>query len=215
MYMQARYYDPVIGRFYSNDPVGYVARNPVHSFNRYSYVSNNPYKYVDPDGREIKSKREDVIRDDGKKITETKIEFTGVLIDRTGTLSNDQLSGLASQMKTQVESSFSGSSTDASWSANATIDVGSANTPLNGRHEINIQDSSAFPNDRALGSQQGSKINLKNTLTTTQFNRTSAHEFGHAAGLSHMTGGLMLQSRISSSLEISKTQIDIVNIKNQ
>jgi len=52
--MQARYYDPVIGRFYSNDPVGYVARNPVHSFNRYSYVSNNPYKYVDLDGREVK-----------------------------------------------------------------------------------------------------------------------------------------------------------------
>ncbi|GHB58824.1 hypothetical protein GCM10008107_04860 [Psychrosphaera saromensis] len=52
--MQARYYDPVIGRFYSNDPVGYVDRNPVNSFNRYSYASNNPYKYVDPDGREVK-----------------------------------------------------------------------------------------------------------------------------------------------------------------
>ncbi|WP_417690542.1 RHS repeat-associated core domain-containing protein [Pseudidiomarina sp.] len=51
-YMQARYYDPVIGRFYSNDPVGYVTRNPVFSFNRYSYVSNNPYKYVDPNGEE-------------------------------------------------------------------------------------------------------------------------------------------------------------------
>jgi len=51
--MQARYYDPVIGRFYSNDPVGYVASNPVMSFNRYLYVNNNPYKYVDPDGREI------------------------------------------------------------------------------------------------------------------------------------------------------------------
>jgi len=50
--MQTRYYDPVIGRFYSNDPVGYVARNPVFSFNRYSYISNNPYKYIDPNGEE-------------------------------------------------------------------------------------------------------------------------------------------------------------------
>jgi RHS repeat-associated protein len=50
-YMQARYYDPVIGRFMSNDPVGWVANNPVYSFNRYSYTNNNPYKYVDPDGR--------------------------------------------------------------------------------------------------------------------------------------------------------------------
>jgi len=48
--MQARYYDPVIGRFYSNDPVGYIAENPVMSFNRYMYVNNNPYKYTDPDG---------------------------------------------------------------------------------------------------------------------------------------------------------------------
>ncbi len=48
-YMQARYYDPVIGRFYSNDPVGFIPSNPM-SFNRYLYVNNNPYKYTDPDG---------------------------------------------------------------------------------------------------------------------------------------------------------------------
>ena len=48
--MQARYYDPVIGRFYSNDPVGYVTSN-VHSFGRYTYANNNPYKYIDPDGK--------------------------------------------------------------------------------------------------------------------------------------------------------------------
>ncbi|MCG7556405.1 RHS repeat-associated core domain-containing protein [Pseudoalteromonas sp. Of11M-6] len=46
--MQARYYDPVIGRFYSNDPVGF---RDIHSFNRYAYANNNPYKYTDPDGR--------------------------------------------------------------------------------------------------------------------------------------------------------------------
>jgi RHS repeat-associated protein len=46
-YMQARYYDPVIGRFYSNDPVGF---SNVHNFNRYAYANNNPYKYTDPDG---------------------------------------------------------------------------------------------------------------------------------------------------------------------
>ncbi|WP_444996926.1 RHS repeat-associated core domain-containing protein [Aliikangiella sp. IMCC44359] len=46
-YMQARYYDPLIGRFYSNDPVGF---DNVHNFNRYTYGNNNPYKYVDPDG---------------------------------------------------------------------------------------------------------------------------------------------------------------------
>jgi len=50
-YMQQRYYDPEIGRFYSNDPVGFNAAN-LMMFNRYAYANNNPYKFVDPDGRE-------------------------------------------------------------------------------------------------------------------------------------------------------------------
>ena len=49
-YMGARYYIPLIGRFTSVDPQGIVPENP-HSFNRYAYANNNPYKYVDPDGR--------------------------------------------------------------------------------------------------------------------------------------------------------------------
>ncbi|WDE06105.1 RHS repeat-associated core domain-containing protein [Thalassomonas viridans] len=49
-YMQARYYDPAIGRFYSNDPVSWSPESPIHSFGRYTYVNNNPYKYKDPNG---------------------------------------------------------------------------------------------------------------------------------------------------------------------
>ncbi|MCO7227522.1 RHS repeat-associated core domain-containing protein [Pleionea sp. CnH1-48] len=49
-YMQARYYDAEIGRFYSIDPVDFRLDN-LQSFNRYAYANNNPYKYVDPDGR--------------------------------------------------------------------------------------------------------------------------------------------------------------------
>jgi RHS repeat-associated protein len=49
-YMQQRYYDPVAGRFLSIDPVVTDA-NTGGSFNRFSYANNNPYKYIDPDGR--------------------------------------------------------------------------------------------------------------------------------------------------------------------
>ncbi|MGH8049964.1 MAG: RHS repeat-associated core domain-containing protein [Arenimonas sp.] len=45
-----RYYDPVIGRFLSVDPVE-TNPNTGGSFNRYKYASNNPYKFIDPDGR--------------------------------------------------------------------------------------------------------------------------------------------------------------------
>lgn len=52
-YFGARYYDPHLGRFVSVDPVGFNESNPM-SFNRYAYANNNPYKYVDPDGREVR-----------------------------------------------------------------------------------------------------------------------------------------------------------------
>ena len=48
-YMGARYYDPVVGRFMATDPKGFTADN-LHSFNRYAYANNNPYKFIDPDG---------------------------------------------------------------------------------------------------------------------------------------------------------------------
>jgi RHS repeat-associated protein len=50
VYMQQRYYDPVAGRFLSVDPVVTDA-NSGKTFNRFSYAANNPYKYIDPDGR--------------------------------------------------------------------------------------------------------------------------------------------------------------------
>lgn len=53
-YMQARYYDPVIGRFLSVDPVGFVGSggNPGY-FNRYAYTMNDPVNMIDPDGMQV------------------------------------------------------------------------------------------------------------------------------------------------------------------
>jgi|GEM_PF-1610345 len=45
----ARMYDPVIGRFMGVDAVGFSEGN-LHSFNRYAYANNNPYRFVDPSG---------------------------------------------------------------------------------------------------------------------------------------------------------------------
>ncbi|MEL7130725.1 MAG: RHS repeat-associated core domain-containing protein, partial [Pseudomonadota bacterium] len=49
-YMQARYYDPVIGRFLSPDPVGFAEGGVAH-FNAYAYTANDPVNNIDPDGR--------------------------------------------------------------------------------------------------------------------------------------------------------------------
>jgi RHS repeat-associated protein len=48
VYMQARYYDPAIGRFISVDPHG--IEPGLVGFSRYAYGRNNPVFYIDPDG---------------------------------------------------------------------------------------------------------------------------------------------------------------------
>jgi RHS repeat-associated protein len=49
IHMNGRVYDPVLGRFLSPDPV-VQAPYDAQSWNRYSYVRNNPLRYTDPSG---------------------------------------------------------------------------------------------------------------------------------------------------------------------
>lgn len=51
VYMQARYYDPTVGRFMSADPLSSTDAKP-NAFGRYGYASNNPVLNIDPDGRD-------------------------------------------------------------------------------------------------------------------------------------------------------------------
>jgi RHS repeat-associated protein len=44
-YYRARYYDPVLGRFVSEDPIGFLGGS-----NFYRYVSNDPSDLIDPFG---------------------------------------------------------------------------------------------------------------------------------------------------------------------
>lgn len=48
-YMHARYYNPESARFLATDPVLGNPADP-QTWNRYSYVTNNPLRYVDPNG---------------------------------------------------------------------------------------------------------------------------------------------------------------------
>ena len=52
VHMNARIYDPVLGRFLSPDTYVQFEYN-MQSYNRYSYVINNPMRYTDPSGNFI------------------------------------------------------------------------------------------------------------------------------------------------------------------
>ena len=52
IHMNGRVYDPLLGRFLSADRFVQAPRN-TQSFNRYSYVVNNPLSYTDPSGFEF------------------------------------------------------------------------------------------------------------------------------------------------------------------
>jgi RHS repeat-associated protein len=58
-YMQARFYDPLVGRFLSTDPIYFSDQNPF-TFNRYAYANNNPYRYIDPLGLQTKDQAGDM-----------------------------------------------------------------------------------------------------------------------------------------------------------
>jgi hypothetical protein len=50
-YNRARWYDPNLGRFISEDPIEFGGRD----INWYSYVFNNPFSYFDPEGKQSRA----------------------------------------------------------------------------------------------------------------------------------------------------------------
>jgi uncharacterized protein RhaS with RHS repeats len=107
--MQARYYDPLLARFYSNDPIGF---RDIHSFNRYAYANNNPYKYIDPDGRvttDAQQLRNNGVNNAGVASAmaaqgEVIAETTGIndAIDAVQNLTNGDVLGAASSVAMAV-----------------------------------------------------------------------------------------------------------------
>ncbi|UFJ40473.1 hypothetical protein LOK74_20960 [Brevibacillus humidisoli] len=51
-YLRARYYDPSVGRFITEDTYKGQVDNPL-SLNRYTYGHNNPLRFIDPSGHSI------------------------------------------------------------------------------------------------------------------------------------------------------------------
>ena len=73
-FYNARYYDPVLGRFIQPDTIVPNPGNPA-SLNRYAYVMNNPLRYTDPTGHI----EEDEV-DEAVKLIQQLKELYGILV---------------------------------------------------------------------------------------------------------------------------------------
>jgi len=87
IHMNARLYDPTIGRFLSADTYIQAAYD-TQSYNRYSYVRNNPLKYVDPSGHfwGIGGKIKREYRRFERRVSDHADEITGVIMMVAGAL---------------------------------------------------------------------------------------------------------------------------------
>jgi RHS repeat-associated protein len=86
-YLEARYYDPLIGRFISPDTVLPDGGVDFQSLNRYAYASNNPASFTDPSGHwSLKRAFKDVVKVVKKvyKAGEAAVRATGRAVRNTG-----------------------------------------------------------------------------------------------------------------------------------
>jgi len=103
-YMHARYCSPLLGRFLSADPVLGRPETP-QSWNRYTYVVNNPLKYVDPTGEamtggQIADELEGGIdRLEGNLSSQLPANATGILLDTLFGAGADFSRGLADVLR--------------------------------------------------------------------------------------------------------------------
>jgi len=77
------YYDPELGRFIQPDTVIPDLSNP-QSYNRYSYVLNNPLRYTDPSGHQTTPAEAEPERESKEKLTAKSVNLrTSILVANT------------------------------------------------------------------------------------------------------------------------------------
>ena len=126
-FYKARYYNPALGRFIQPDSIVQDPTDP-QSYNRYSYVRNNPLKYIDPSGHEfeqfhftdddtgkpLKEERE-------KKFNEIKNEAYENAVE-TGVIDPTTSGGLAGNTTNANRNDYLGAAESSRYSANFYFD---------------------------------------------------------------------------------------------
>lgn len=205
----ARFMDPSMVRFTTVDPLA----EKYYSISPYAYVGNNPMNATDPRGDSIWFTIDNNV---------ATMHVTAKLINRSS--DNINMNRAANDIAEGIATSFSGSFTvdGKSYSLQTDIQLNVANSMgdvADSDHLFVLSDKSDKPiieGSRGATNQPGGKVIsilasdyandnwFSNTLSHNN-TRSAVHELGHAAGLSHESGGgdvrnLMTQSRAGTSL---------------
>jgi RHS repeat-associated protein len=190
-----RYLNAALGRWLNPDPL----RENGGGSNPYAYVNQNPLKYEDPDGAEIKVTR---TIDTKTKTVSYRIHLKAAFIDAQQTkFSQQQLAQITHKLKCQIAASFTGSAVDKQrigktvekwnfkWSTTTDIRlVDDWSEIKKDEHVFRIVER--LPGARGETRNGGMLISLRGDIFNSKPGErtaegTGAHEFGHASGLSH------------------------------
>jgi RHS repeat-associated protein len=175
----ARFYDPVLGRWHSVDPMA----EKYFSFSPYEYVGGNPILRMDPDGMDW-----DVTKDENGNI---HFNVT-VQVKNTAGIPQEEVESLMNSIKSSFESTFQGTSEDGTtYSSTLNIDwKGEDETSA----DFNIDFVNKVEGDGALdpfasgktdeiGNMNTNRMQVQVGHSSEETGITGAHELGHSGGL--------------------------------
>src|SRR5438445_3988109 len=195
-YFGRRLYSAPLGRWISTDPM----EEKGGGLNLYAYGKQNPLKYTDPDGAEIK-----VTRSSDKK--DYRIELNAVVIDLSSRhFSQQEIQTYADSLKATIEKTYSGKQGKTTWTAvvqitviddlskikpddhvfrivDRTKDRSAGESPVGGRWMEISADSLTRKRPDQMDPHIRDYENYRRLYSSPE--STGAHEFGHSAGLSH------------------------------